>query len=337
MNAITKANSGAVTAEQVLIRGDLSALGEAERVKYYADVCKSVGLNPLTKPFEYIQLNGKLRLYALKDCTDQLRSIHGVSVTDMTESEREGVFIVTVKVQDKTGRTDIAKGAVNIANLKGEVLANALMKAETKAKRRATLSICGLGLLDETEVDDIPAQQKTQFRVPSPPAELVKEITKDESATPVELTPFKDEKFPGWADRFIESVRTSKTKAEVDQWWDLNNTFLEMVEAKAKTVFKRITNASDAMVSSFKPKEDPITTGPQPKVKSLGPDIGEDYEGWIKWAFTNVNASRDNDELEAFCAKEIDPLEKEIMPPDWNELMEAVGKKQTSLAALAQE
>lgn len=336
MNAITKANSGAVTAEQVLIRGDLSALGEAERVKYYADVCNSVGLNPLTKPFEYIQLNGKLRLYALKDCTDQLRAIHGVSVTDMTESERDGVFIVTVKVQDKTGRTDIAKGAVNIANLKGEVLANALMKAETKAKRRATLSICGLGLLDETEVDDIPSQQKTQFRVPSPPAEPVKEIVKDEPATPVELTPFKDEKFPQWADRFIASIHTAKNIDEIDQWWTLNTTYLDMINAKAVRTYSKINKAVEIKTASFAPKEDPITTGPQPK-GVIGPDIGQDYEGWIKWAFTNVNAARDNDELEAFCAQAIDPHEKDLFPTDYNDLMDAIGKKQTSLTALAQE
>ena len=30
------------------------------------------------------------------------------------------------------------------------------MKAETKAKRRVTLSICGLGMLDETEVETVP-------------------------------------------------------------------------------------------------------------------------------------------------------------------------------------
>jgi len=40
--------------------------------------------------------------------------------------------------------------------LQGESLANALMKAETKAKRRVTLSICGLGMLDETEIGSIP-------------------------------------------------------------------------------------------------------------------------------------------------------------------------------------
>jgi hypothetical protein len=33
--------------------------------------------------------------------------------------------------------------------------ANAIMKAETKSKRRATLSICGLGFLDETEIETI--------------------------------------------------------------------------------------------------------------------------------------------------------------------------------------
>ena len=30
------------------------------------------------------------------------------------------------------------------------------MKAETKAKRRVTLSLCGLGILDETEIDTVP-------------------------------------------------------------------------------------------------------------------------------------------------------------------------------------
>ena len=144
---------------EVLVKGDLRNLNDQQRTHYYMKVCESVGLNPLTKPFEYIVLNGKTTLYALRGCTDQLRTVHGVSVTEMTESEREGVFVVTVKVSNKEGRTDMAKGAVNISGLKGEALANALMKAETKAKRRATLSICGLGLLDETEVDTIPGAQ----------------------------------------------------------------------------------------------------------------------------------------------------------------------------------
>src|ERR1051325_235852 len=111
-----------------------------ERGQYYGKGCGNGWLNPLTKPFEYITLNGKLTLYALRACTDQLRSIHNVSVESLVESERDGVFIVTAKVKNGEGRSDMAKGAVNIKGLSGEALANALMKTETKAKRRATQS-----------------------------------------------------------------------------------------------------------------------------------------------------------------------------------------------------
>jgi hypothetical protein len=146
--------------EAVLIRGDLSDLTPKERAKYYIRLCESVGLNPMTKPFKYIVLNGELQLYALKSCTDQLRAIHKISVTELTRTERNGVFIATAKVVDADGRMDADFGAVNIAGLQGEALANALMKGATKAKRRATLSICGLAMLDETEIEDIPAHAK---------------------------------------------------------------------------------------------------------------------------------------------------------------------------------
>lgn len=158
MNAVTKTGNSEIM-EQVIIKGDLSKLTPQERTSYYMKVCDSIGLNPLTKPFEYINLNGKLQLYALKACTEQLRGIHGVSVTDLAETMHEGVFIVTAKVVNKEGRTDAAKGAVPLAGLKGEALANAMMKAETKAKRRATLSLCGLGWLDESEIESIPGAQ----------------------------------------------------------------------------------------------------------------------------------------------------------------------------------
>lgn len=162
------APDAAAIMEQVIVRGDLSQLSPEDRARYYMEVCKSIGLNPLTRPFEYIRLNGLLTLYARKDCTEQLRKMHGVSIIELVESNFEGVFIVTAKVSNKDGRTDAAKGAVFIAGLKGEALANALMKCETKAKRRATLSICGLGLLDESEIDDIGPNNETSAIVIDP-------------------------------------------------------------------------------------------------------------------------------------------------------------------------
>ena len=138
--------------ESVLIGGDLSKLTPEQRVNYYKAVCDSVGLNPLTRPFDYITLNGKLTLYAKKDATDQLRKRDGVSITKLEREVMNDICLVTAYAQTVT-RSDASTGAVSIKGLSGDALANAMMKAETKAKRRVTLSICGLGLLDETEVE----------------------------------------------------------------------------------------------------------------------------------------------------------------------------------------
>lgn len=142
--------------EKVLLEGDLSKLTPQERLVYVNKVCESLGLNPLTKPFDYIRLNGKLVLYAKKDAADQLRKIHGISIQIIDRQiVNDEVYVVTARAIDKNGRTDEAIGAVPIKGLSGNDLANALMKAETKAKRRVTLSICGLGFLDESELDTV--------------------------------------------------------------------------------------------------------------------------------------------------------------------------------------
>jgi hypothetical protein len=145
--------------EQVLIGGDLSGLTSQQRADYYGAVCRALGLNPFTKPFEYLTLNGKLRLYALRDCADQLRRLHGISIYITNRERLSDLYVVTARAKDRTGREDESTGAVPLGNLKGDALANALMKAETKAKRRVTLSLAGLGWLDEIELATIPGVQ----------------------------------------------------------------------------------------------------------------------------------------------------------------------------------
>jgi hypothetical protein len=158
--------------EQVLIGGDLALLKPEERLSYYNRLCESLGLNALTQPFQYIVLNGKLQLYAKKDCTEQLRKIHGVSITKVDPKQIGDLLVVVADAADRDGRVDSSTGAVTVKgcekkdrngvvttyDLKGEDLANAMMKCETKAKRRVTLSICGLGMLDETEVQTLREQ-----------------------------------------------------------------------------------------------------------------------------------------------------------------------------------
>jgi hypothetical protein len=142
--------------EQVLTAGDLSRLGSEQRASYYVKVCQSLGLNPLTRPFEYLSIQGKLTLYARKDATDQLRRIHGISTEIVAREPRDDLFVVTARATTPDGRRDEAVGAVPIAGLKGEALAAAIMKCETKAKRRVTLSIVGLGWTDESELAGLP-------------------------------------------------------------------------------------------------------------------------------------------------------------------------------------
>jgi hypothetical protein len=77
-------------------------------------------------------------------------------ITSRDTNTDAGVYIVTSKASLPDGRCTESIGAVNIAGLKGEMYANAIMKAETKAKRRATLDLLGLGVLDESEAESIP-------------------------------------------------------------------------------------------------------------------------------------------------------------------------------------
>jgi hypothetical protein len=171
--------------EKVVIGGDLSELNAAQQAEYYAAVCRSLGLNPLTKPFEYLTLNGKLRLYALRDCADQLRRLHGISIYIAGRERMNDIYVVTARAKDRQGREDESTGAVPLGNLRGDALANALMKAETKAKRRVTLSIAGLGWLDETELDTVPPGQLSMGQSQEAPAEV--HPTADQISSLVEL------------------------------------------------------------------------------------------------------------------------------------------------------
>jgi len=137
--------------EKIVIDNDLSKLTPVERVSYYNRLCTSLHLNSLTKPFEYIKLNGKLTLYATKECAAQLRKIYTISI-ELAKMETIGSNLyVWAKAILPNGRSDVDVGCVPKSNDP-----NAIMKCLTKAKRRVTLSICGLGMLDVSEIATIP-------------------------------------------------------------------------------------------------------------------------------------------------------------------------------------
>lgn len=181
MSELQNVNSGSVShdiQEKVLVGGDLSKLSPQERLSYLNEICQRLGLNPLTRPFEYIDLQGKLNLYARKDASEQLRKVNNVALEIMDSKEVGDVYIARARATLPSGRSDESIGAVSIykeegdwaqsdngkryfkgsgkyTKLRSDDYANAVMKAETKAKRRVTLSICGLGFVDESELETI--------------------------------------------------------------------------------------------------------------------------------------------------------------------------------------
>ncbi len=153
--------------ERALVGGDLSSLTVDQRWILYKAKCAAAGLDPASRPFIYIEVydsmlkRKKLILYAPKECAEMLNQIHGISHTPCGSShdEKEGLYEVTVQATARDGRTNFDVGIVSTRKTDGEKLvgadlANARMKATTKAKRRVTLSICGLGgIVDESELD----------------------------------------------------------------------------------------------------------------------------------------------------------------------------------------
>lgn len=163
--------------EKVLMHGDLSPLSPSQRVQYHNNVCKTMGLNPATKPFEYMTFRGKTVLYATKNCAEQLRKIYRISLRIVERKMEDGNYCVTVRASTPDGREDEDFAEIPVGSLRGENLANAKMKCTTKAKRRATLSICGLGMLDESEVESI---ERTEKDVTPTTVEDLAQIEQDE-------------------------------------------------------------------------------------------------------------------------------------------------------------
>lgn len=141
--------------EKVLLEGDLKPLTVSQRMAYYNARCKSIGLDPLSRPFDYIIFQNKLTLYANKNCAEQLRNLKNISIKVSTRDKFDNLVSITVQASDTSGRFDESTAYMDITNITGKELANTMMKLETKAKRRVTLSICGLGMNDESEWETV--------------------------------------------------------------------------------------------------------------------------------------------------------------------------------------
>lgn len=139
---------------------DLSNLPPAKRQEIYNRVCYEMGLNPNSFPLDQIKGKGGAIVLTINEIgTSQLRHIHGISIAiksqellpyeDKCYDPDRGEITVTRHLAVVTviatcgGRSEEATGAVEAYG--PMVRSTALKKAETQARRRATLAICGNG------------------------------------------------------------------------------------------------------------------------------------------------------------------------------------------------
>ncbi len=175
-----------ITPEMFLLaNGEGNKLDAKGKENALRQMCHSLGLNPAGVPIQFITLNGKLVPYLTRGATDQIRARAGISTEIVERATVQGAYSVRVKVIMPDGRTDESTGAVNIEGLKGEALANALMKAETKAKRRATLSAVGLGMMDESEIPTEGNQARPQVQAPRPMLSAPAQVAAKSEPAPV--------------------------------------------------------------------------------------------------------------------------------------------------------
>jgi len=254
----------AIAVDDLIARGDLSKLTPEQRVTHYLNVCRSSGLNHLTQPFQYVTLNGKLQLYARKDATDQLRKLHGISLSVVNRTVQGDLLTVHVRATDKSGRSDEDFGVVSIAGLRGEAAANAAMKAVTKGKRRATLSLVGLGMLDETEIENVPnafVDETTQVREearqehaalhPVEKTEAVRPAPPHEETAPYVIPRRGDDAddWSAWATTLLAYVRIAAAADTINEWTNINAESLAALHEFDAGKHKRLIDMIDHQIA----------------------------------------------------------------------------------------
>ena len=161
MITFTETKTGSAILDAV-IAGGIESLTATERGEYYRIRCEAAGLDWRSQPFQFLMLKGKLVLYATKGATQQLAMRHKISTEIVSQVTDGNLRVVTVRAKLNDRVTDEI-GVVAINGLSGEDMCNALMKAVTKAKRRAVLALCGLSEMDESEIETVPGAERVDF------------------------------------------------------------------------------------------------------------------------------------------------------------------------------
>lgn len=217
---------------KVIAKGDLADLTPEQQLRYYLKICEQHKLNPYSKPFDLVETTDKqgrkkVTLYGNKECAAQLGTDREVSIYKIDESEENGFYKVIVYARLPNGRESIDIGVTPVRGLSGESYANALKRAVTQGKRRVTLSICGLGCPDESEIESVPGA----VRLPDSTQEL--NVIGDDNEHEID-----------------EEVTISRKSSGLDQWRCGRGLAMQIISLSTNLKAKGVT---DEVIKSWLP------------------------------------------------------------------------------------
>lgn len=142
-----------------LLTGDMNAMTEEEQASVLAQTCAHMGIDPVLGGVIAVELQGKKKLYVTKVATDIVARANKLTrkIVSNELCEKTYTYFVKVEISDANGRIEEGESCVSVRGfnrdqtpklLTGEDYGNAIMKAHTKARRRATLAWVGVQDLD---------------------------------------------------------------------------------------------------------------------------------------------------------------------------------------------
>ncbi|MEM1370205.1 MAG: hypothetical protein AAGG02_19820 [Cyanobacteria bacterium P01_H01_bin.15] len=110
-------NTPSLAIAKAMSKGVLRTLTEVERLHYNLALCRSLGLNLLTRLFDYLvdERSGRVSLYLNLAGVTQLRELRGISTRVVSRhTDEESLHYVTCLAEDLVGRKEEATAIVSL-------------------------------------------------------------------------------------------------------------------------------------------------------------------------------------------------------------------------------
>lgn len=213
-----RANHGvsSETLSKIILKGDWKDLTPAQRVEGYIALCRSLGLNPLTKPFDLLEMRDRTTLYLNSAGGAQLGALHKASyhITRVeTEPVADTVMLVRayVKVRLPDGREneDVGIKTCNPKDVNDYI--RAYKSAITNGRLRAIKGLIGLNVVVEGDEEEIPEARVVSVEI----AEASAESAPAQTETPQQPAEPAPEARQGNGRRRIADLSREEVNAEL--------------------------------------------------------------------------------------------------------------------------